>query len=257
MNPRQPTREQAGLDAPSREAQADGGPRRRAHSGCAGCLTRNLAVCSALPPEETHALEAVAGEIRLAPGGVLAREGAPRREVHTVTRGMLRRTRLLPDGRRFVAGFLMPGDFIGFSSASHYRHTIEAITECRLCAFSMQDMKRLCERYPELEKGLLEQACGELDATRSNLMTLARMTPIERLAAFLVELGARQRCRGGIENHVDLPMTRADIADHLGLTIETVSRSFSRLRQEGVLYFEHPHHIELREPVRLHELAGL
>ena len=79
---------------------------------------------------------------------------------------------------------------------------------------------------------------------------------VERLAAFLLHLSARQQRRGGREHHVDLPMTRADIGDHLGLTIETVSRSFSRLKQEGALYFEHPHHIELRDPSRLRELAG-
>lgn len=246
-------------DCPPRgghSASGDGAPRKRAHGGCDGCLTRNLAVCASLPLTETHALEAVAGEIRLAPGGVLAREGAPRRDVHSVTRGMLRRTQLLPDGRRFVVGFLIPGDFIGFSGDPQYRHTIEAITECTLCAFTLQDMRRLCERYPEMEAGLLQQACGELDVARNNLMTLARMTPVERLASFLRDLGARQQCRGGAAGQVDLPMTRADIADHLGLTIETVSRSFSRLKQEGVLFFEHPHHIELRDPVRLRALAG-
>ena len=82
------------------------------------------------------------------------------------------------------------------------------------------------------------------------------MTPVERLSVFLLDLCARHHRRGGRENHVDLPMTRADIADHLGLTIETVSRSFSRLKQEGTLYFEHPHHIELRDPARLREMAA-
>lgn len=257
MTPSQPSRGQEVPEIPLCDLQADCAQRRRMHAGCAVCMTRSLAVCSALPADESHALEEVAAQLRLGPGAVLAREGDPRREVYTVTRGMMRRTRLLPDGRRFVAGFLLPGDFIGFSSDAVYRHTIEAVTESQLCTISLTNMRRLCERYPDFEKGLLEQACGELDNTRSNLMALARMTPVERLAAFLVELSERQVRRGGRKDHVDLPMTRADIADHLGLTIETVSRSFSKLKQEGVLFFEHPHHIELRDPDKLRSMAGL
>ncbi|NYZ63885.1 Crp/Fnr family transcriptional regulator [Luteimonas deserti] len=234
-----------------------GGTRRLPHAGCDGCLSRHLAVCAALPAAETHALEAAAGEVMLAAGATLAHEGAARREVYTVTRGMLRRVRLLPDGRRLVAGFLMPGDFIGFSGAPAYRHTIEAITESVLCVFPMQSMRRLCERYPELESGMLAQACAELDATRASLMLLARMGPSERLAGFLIDLAERQRLRGGTAHHVDLPMTRADIADHLGLTIETVSRSFTRLRQAGTIAFDDPRRIDLVDLPALRAAAGL
>ncbi|MGY0632730.1 Crp/Fnr family transcriptional regulator [Luteimonas sp. A478] len=230
--------------------------RKRMRGDCAGCVARELAACSVIPVEEAQTLEEMGGQIRLPAGGVLAREGDPRKEVHTVVSGMMRNTRLLPDGRRFVAAFLLPGDFIGFSNATHYRGTVEAVTESTLCAFSNAGVRSLCERYPEFEKNLFDRACGELDVTRSYQMTLARMTPVERLSVFLLDLSSRQYRRGGRENHVDLPMTRADIADHLGLTIETVSRSFSRLKQEGTLYFEHPHHIELRDPVRLREMAA-
>ncbi|ASR44019.1 MULTISPECIES: Crp/Fnr family transcriptional regulator [unclassified Luteimonas] len=234
-----------------------GSPRRASHSGCEACLSRHLAVCAALPASETHALEAAAGEVVLPAGATLVHEGGPRRDVYTVTRGMLRRVRLLPDGRRLVAGFLMEGDFIGFSSAAHYKHTIEAITECVLCVFPMQNMRRLCERYPELEAGMLAQACTELDATRASLMLLGRLGPSERLAGFLVDMAERQQRRGGRVDRVDLPMTRADIADHLGLTIETVSRSFTKLRQAGALAFDDPRRIDLVDLATLRATAGL
>lgn len=240
----------------ARHAMA-GSPKRASHGGCAGCLARPLAVCASIPAAETHALEATAGEVLLPAGATLASEGDPRREVYTVTRGMLRRVRLLPDGRRLVAGFLMAGDFIGFSGAPRYRHTLEAVTECVLCVFPMQSMRSLCQRYPALEAGMLAQACSELDATRGSLMLLARLGPGERLAGFLVELGERQQQRGGAANHVDLPMTRADIADHLGLTIETVSRSFTKLRQSGAIAFEDPRRIDLVDVAALRSAAGL
>lgn len=257
MTPRQPTSGQPQEEQVPRSRQADCAQRRRLHGHCEGCLVRGLAPCTVIPPEEIHALEQLGGQVRLPAGNVLAREGDPRREVHTVTSGMMRRSRLLPDGRRFVHAFVLPGEFIGFTSSDQYRYTLEAVTESTLCSFSVDSLRSLCERYPDFESNLFSQACGELDVADNFLMALARMTPVERLAAFLVDLSKRQHLRGGALNQVDLPMTRADIGDHLGLTIETVSRSFSRLKQEGVLYFEHPHHIELRDPARLRQMAGL
>jgi len=256
MHTKARTRTSPDTAGPARHSAA-GTPKRASHSGCAGCLARPLAVCASIPATETQALEAVAGEVLLPAGATLAHEGDVRREVYTVTRGMLRRVRLLPDGRRLVAGFLMVGDFIGFSGAPQYRHTLEAVTDCVLCVFPMQSMRSLCQRYPDLESGLLAQACSELDATRGSLMLLARLGPSERLAGFLVELAERQRRRGAPAGQVDLPMTRADIADHLGLTIETVSRSFTKLRQSGAVAFTDPHRIDLVDVPALRMSAGL
>ena len=228
---------------------------KAARHDCAGCLVRHLAICAALPVEDAREMEAMSGDISLAAGEMLAREGDPRRCVFTVTRGALRRIRLLSDGRRVVAGFLMPGDFIGFTGSSHYRHSIEAITDSTLCTFSLQSMRELRQRHPELEHELLERACVELDATRDNLMSLARMTPLERLAGFLLDMAARRRRRGQADDVVVLPMTRSDIADHLGLTVETVSRSFTRLRQDKVITTEDAHHVRLIDSARLRVLA--
>ena len=223
--------------------------------GCTSCLVKQLAVCAALPVDRIGDVEALAGEVRLQAGQMLAREGDVRRYMFTVTCGALRRIRMLPDGRRLVAGFLMPGDFIGFSGASHYRHSIEAISDSVLCSFAHADMRELCERHPGLEHELLERACVELDATRNNLMALARMTPRERLAGFLLDMAARRQRQGIGGNRLVLPMTRADIADYLGLTVETVSRSFTRLRHDGMIASNDPHHIELLDPERLRALA--
>jgi len=222
---------------------------------CTGCLVRHLAVCDALSAEHADALEAMAADVHLHAGQMLAREGDVRRYVFTVTSGALRRIRVLPDGRRLVAGFLMPGDFIGFSGASHYRHSIEAISDSALCSIAQTDMRELCERHPGLEHELLERACVELDATRNNLMALARMTPLERLAGFLLDMAARRQRQGVGGNQLVLPMTRADIADYLGLTVETVSRSFTKLRQDGMISAADPHHIELLDSERLRALA--
>ncbi len=238
-----------------------GDPRARivsqhaAEHGCSQCLVRHLAVCTALPADEVPALAELSVDVRLEAGQMLAREGDARRFVFTVTSGALRRIRVLPDGRRLVAGFLMPGDFIGFSGASHYRHSIEAISDSVLCSFSQASMRGLCETYSGLERELLERACVELDVTRNNLMALARMTPPERLAGFLLDMAARRQRQGQGGNQLVLPMTRADIADYLGLTVETVSRSFTKLRQDGLIAASDPHHIEVLDSRRLQALA--
>lgn len=246
---------QNGNLVPVSGASSDSGQALPLQTGCSSCLVRHLAVCAALPVEQALAMESMSGDVRLAAGDMLAREGDPRRGVFTVTSGALRRIRLLSDGRRVVAGFLMPGDFIGFSGASHYRHSIEAITDSELCTFSLKSMRELCQRHPELERELLERACVELDATRDNLMSLARMTPLERLAGFLLDMAARRRRQGHADGLVVLPMTRSDIADYLGLTVETVSRSFTRLRQEGVIATRDAHHVTLLDGARLNTMA--
>ena len=228
---------------------------KHVQNGCASCLVRHLAICAALPVEQVREMEALSGDVKLAAGDMLAREGDARRGVFTVTTGALRRIRLLSDGRRVVAGFLMPGDFIGFSGSSHYRHSIEAITDSKLCTFSLKSMRELCRQHPELERELLERACVELDTTRDKLMSLARMTPLERLAGFLLDMAARRRRQGQSDGMVVLPMTRSDIADYLGLTVETVSRSFTRLRQENIISTQDAHHVNLVDSERLHALA--
>jgi CRP/FNR family transcriptional regulator len=224
--------------------------------GCRVCLVRHLAVCTALPAEQAGALEELAGDLQLRAGELLAREGEQRRYVFTVQTGALRRTRTLADGRRLVAGFLMPGDYIGFSGATHYRHTIEAITDSSLCAVPHQGMRTLCETYHGLEHELMQRACIELDATRDKLMGLARMTPPERLAGFLQDM-AQRRLRQGLDDAViELPMTRTDIADYLGLTIETVSRCFTKLRGEGLIATPDPHTVQLLDRRKLDLLAA-
>ncbi|MFT3761303.1 MAG: Crp/Fnr family transcriptional regulator [Pseudoxanthomonas sp.] len=242
-------------------ARTAGAIRLRAPPDCSGapacghCTVRHLSVCGVLTPEEAEALERHVGEVAVPTGRMLVREGDERRHVFTVTSGALRRIRLLPDGRRLVAGFLMPGDYIGFSGASRYRHSIEAIEDSELCAFSSQDMRELCDRYPGLERELLSRACAELDDTRNNLMSLARMTPIERLAGFLLDMAARRKRQGHDDASVALPMTRADIADYLGLTVETVSRCFTKLRTQGVIATDDPQHVRILQPDALKALS--
>ncbi|KRG71732.1 Crp/Fnr family transcriptional regulator [Pseudoxanthomonas dokdonensis] len=224
---------------------------------CDVCRVQALGVCAALPAECRRAL---AAEVRLrgvAADQSLVREGEPRRDAFTVTHGALRRVRLLADGRRLVAGFLMPGDFIGFGRGGEHRHTIEAVVDSHVCSFPQRDLAQLCAEQPALERELMARACAELDGTRDKLMGLARLTPLERLAGFLLDMSARRSRRGLDPAQLCLPMSRLDIADHLGLTIETVSRCFTRLRGDGLIATGQPQQVSLLDVHGLRALAQM
>lgn len=222
---------------------------------CGACRVRHLALCAAVPDGALGPLEAAATTLQLEPGSTLVRERDPRRAVYTVTAGALRLVRHLPDGRRRVASFRLPGDFVGLSNSGHHRHDIEAVTATELCRFRTEDMARLRGEFPALDAKLLEIAIAELDAARDDALGLSRLSPGERLAAFLLALAEKRR-----RWHVDpgvivLPMGRADIADFLGLTIETVSRSFTALKRHGAIALPDPNTVEVLDRALLQSLA--
>lgn len=234
-------------------AAADGNGARE----CLHCSVRHLSVCSALSCDEVLALEQITTSMPVPMGATLARTGEPRAYVYTVTEGALRLVRTLADGRRQVNGFVLPGDYMGLSGADQHRYDIEAIAESRVCRVPMSQMRDLRQRYPHLERKLLQRACQELDAAQDNALALARLQPPERLADFLLRLAAREATLlGRSSNRVSLPMGRGDIADHLGLTMETVSRTFTKLRQQGLIALPHLNVVEILDATALQKLAN-
>jgi len=237
-----------------------------ATADCGHCMARELAVCAVLSEEESIELERLATRRTLLSDAVLAHSGQPITHVYSVTQGMLRRVRALPDGRRLVTGFSLPGDFIGLSEATNHRHSIEAVTASQVCEFALDDIRALSHRFPKLEHKLLERACMELDSTQDAMLMLARLSPLERLAGFLLHMGRQLRrrspCNGSASDEmapgdvIALPMNRHDIADHLGLTVETVSRSFTRLRQLGLIALPDPQWVEIHDSSALAKLAS-
>ncbi|MDY1032099.1 Crp/Fnr family transcriptional regulator [Stenotrophomonas sp. CFBP8980] len=222
---------------------------------CTHCSVRHLAVCSALSPEEGQALEAVTASQQVAMGATLARSGEPRQHVYTLTHGALRLVRTLSDGRRQITGFVLPGDYLGLSSSDHHRHDVEAIADSRVCRVSVAHMRVLRSRYPHLERKLLQRACQALDDAQDAALSLARLQPTEKVADFLLRLAEREARLGGDPLRVTLPMGRGDIADHLGLTMETVSRTFTRLRQQALIALPHLNVVELLDEPALRTLA--
>lgn len=222
---------------------------------CLHCSVRHLAICSALSADEVQALERVTVSMEVENGATLARAGEDRLHVYTLTEGALRLVRTLPDGRRLVSGFVLPGDYVGLSQSDTYRYDIEAIADSRVCRVGVPQMRELRLRYPHLERKLLQRACQELDAAQDTALALGRMQPPEKLADFILRLAERQARHREAGNRVQLPMGRSDIADHLGLTMETVSRTFTKLRQSGLIALPHLNVVEILDRAGLEQLA--
>lgn len=212
-------------------AQAFGKP-------CANCGIRSIGICAALEPGELERLHRIVKETRFAEGQSIFSEGDPAESLFNVLSGAVRLVKLLPDGRRQVTGFLMPGAFLGIALNSTYAYSAEAILDTKLCRFGRREIEGLLKDLPHLEHRLLGEAANELVAAQDQMLLLGRKTAKERLASFLVGLSRNAKRHGFPDNPVALPMSRTDIADFLGLTTETVSRTFTRLRQAKVVALE-------------------
>jgi CRP/FNR family transcriptional regulator, anaerobic regulatory protein len=222
---------------------------------CAHCGVRPLAVCAALEINELQQLEGLAQAGCVASKAALFAQDEPAEFVYNLTSGVVRLYKLLPDGRRQIIGFALPGDFLGLALADHYgfsADTIEAVTVCR---FSRQAFSGLVDTKPHLLKRLHEFATHELSLAHDQMVILGRRNAGERIACFLVGLRDRWcRIQGRSSVHIPLPMSRQDIADFLGLTIETVSRTLNRMARDKTLVIV-PDGVRLLDVARVEMLA--
>ncbi|WP_255567931.1 helix-turn-helix domain-containing protein [Brevundimonas sp. PAMC22021] len=213
-------------------------------------------MCSDVAGAALERLNALADTVALAAGEVLALEGEPARHLFNVTAGSLRVYKLLPDGRRQITGFLFAGDFLGLAGGETFGFTAEAMEASRLCRFRRAEYQALVRDTPALERTLLTRTSHELAAAQNQMLLLGRKTAQERVASFLLDLPSHDPSRSAPENHVRLPMTRAEIADYLGLTIETVSRVLSRLKASGVVRLVSLHELQVLRPDQLQAIAS-
>ena len=228
---------------------------RAYESPCDDCAIRETSVCEVLDPAQLARLRTITTVVRLDPHATLFQEGEAAEHLSNVVEGAVKLYKLLPDGRRQITGFLFPGDFLGVALNKTYAYSAEAITKLRLCRFPRQRMENLLKELPNLEHRLLEMAGNELVAAQDQMLLLGRKTARERLASFLLMLMRRAVSRGQPENPLPLPMSRADIADYLGLTIETVSRTFTQLRKDGTIALPEQTRVEILDAARIEELA--
>ena len=183
-------------------------------------------------------------------------EGDEADHVFEVVEGVLRIYKILGDGRRVITGFMYPGDLIGVSLKDRYLYTAEAVTRIQVRRFARQRFQEEINRSPELRPQLFARLCDEMAAAQDQMVLLARKSAEERVCSFLLLISRRLDRDGQAQRVVEVPMTRLDMADYLGLTIETVFRIMTRLTSRGVISPSGRHAIIVRKSDRLTTLAG-
>jgi len=219
-------------------------PRSTAPAIVAGALRTSAA-------EDTATFDRVGTVISMRRDQVLCFEGDPARYCFKVVRGAMRGCRLLPDGRRHVMQFLLPGDLVAFDSQESYRATVEAVNDATVIRYPRHAVDQLVQRHPRLGRSLLGKLCADLCAAHVQMLLLGRKNALERLASFLLAMSERN----DEDDRIELPMTRSDIADHLGLTMETVSRSFTQLKACGVIELKASSEVLIRRREALQDIA--
>jgi len=187
----------------------------------------------ALAANGAAALEAIGTAISMHKGGEICAQGEAADYAYRIVGGVARVVKLMADGRRQITEFLMPGDWFGMELASELDVTVEAVTAVQLRRYKRHAVEQIAASDLQLSKWRLYLLSEKLYRVQERLLTLGRRTAAERLAGFLLEMDERMpHDRAGV---VPLPMNRGDIGDHLGLTVETVSRNFTALEQSGAI----------------------
>ena len=188
----------------------------------------------------------------LSSGGALFWEGDQAGQIFDVLEGVLRVYKILPDGRRAIMGFVYPGDVLGVSFQDRYLFSAEAVTAVKVRRFSRAQFFSLVNESPDLRPQLFALLCDEMSAAQDQMLLLGRKCAEERVVSFL--LSVHRKCGEGVE--IELPMSQLDMADYLGLTIETVSRMMTSLSRRGLIHATGRHRIALRRLSALRDIAG-
>ncbi|MGO7092908.1 Crp/Fnr family transcriptional regulator [Rhizobium leguminosarum] len=192
----------------------------------------------------------------LATGQSLFFEGDAAKHLFEVVEGNLRIFRIISDGRRVITGFLHAGDIVGVSLKNHYLYSAEAVTDTKVRRFSRKAFEAEISNSPELRPEVFARLRDEMAAAQDQMVLLSCKDAEERLCSFLLKQLRRDpgHCRSNAI--VELPMTRLDMADYLGLTIETVSRTMTKLTNKGVLMAAGRHCVRIMKYATLVQLSG-
>lgn len=210
---------------------------------------QNLRHIPAYPKPEAEKLPR-----RLEEGQHLFFESDPARFVYEVVSGVFRLTRLHKDGRRQVIAFGFPGDLIGLPSDGRHTTECDAVTKAEIVVHRCDPLSQL-DRDPVLQSAVMTAALHEISMLQDHFLMLGRRLASEKVAAFLCLLLDRIGEPLGIYRLIRLPMNRSDIADYLGLTPETISRSITQFRDQKIVALDDAHTMIVLDAARLRDLA--
>lgn len=220
---------------------------------CSECNLSHLCMPMGLDAEDLERLDKIVRRPKpLRRGAHLYRAGDPFRCIYAVRSGSVKTYTPCEDGSEQVIGFHLPGELVGLDAIESERHVCSAriLETAAVCELPFRRLEELSETLPSLQRQFIRILSKELAREEAMLMLLAKATAEERLASFLVNLSSRFRARGFSETEFNLSMSRHEIGNYLGLAVETVSRMFSRLQEDGVVTV-------LRKNVRIQDLGRL
>ncbi|MEQ6250005.1 transcriptional regulator FnrL [Sulfitobacter sp. HNIBRBA3233] len=223
---------------------------------CSECPIRHRAVCARCDEDELALLESMKSYRSFAAGEPILWRGEPLEFVASLVSGVASLSKTLEDGRTQMVGLLLPSDFIGRPGRARIDFDVTATTDVTLCCFRRAPFERLVEDTPHVAQRLMELALDELDVARDWMLLLGRKTAREKIATFVLMLVRRSQIDGQMPTRIALPMTRDQIANFLGLTLETVSRQLNALKKEGVISFTDRRYFGIEDLASLHDATG-
>ena len=230
------------------------------HHECGDCPIRHRAVCARCESDELARLEQIKYYRSFQAGQTVIWSGDRMDFVASVVSGIATLTQTLEDGRRQMVGLLLPSDFVGRPGRATAAYDVTATTDLVMCCFRKKPFEELMSSTPHIAQRLLEMTLDELDAAREWMLLLGRKTAREKIASLLAIIARRTASlkTAGKTSDVkfDLPLTREEMADYLGLTLETVSRQMSALKRDGVIELEGKRQIMVQNLDRLLEETG-
>ena len=204
-------------------------------SRCSECNIRSYSFCRCLQEEKLKEFSSISSEKKFNNKKNIFLQQDEAKNIYNITEGNVKIYQLIDDGRIQIIGFLYPGDFFGSYKNGKYNYCAEAIGDVRVCIFEQKKLDQYIEKNMILAKELLNQTSFELTLAQDRLGVLGKLDATERLAKFIMNISEQRKRIGWQNNPISLPMTRQDIADYLGLTIETVSREISKLKSSNII----------------------
>ena len=201
---------------------------------------------AATPTQPTEDFANVGVRMNFAAGEEIYAQDEDADMIYRVVRGSVRTTRLLSDGRRQIGDFYYAGDLLGLEAGPVHRFSAEALGACEILVIRKSALKLYGEDGVKIERMIWSETARELQRTQEHVMLLGRKSACEKVASFLLDMA--KRFRGEV---AELPMGRQDMADYLGLTIETVSRMVTQLQADGLVRFLGCRRFEIRNPAGL------
>ncbi len=225
---------------------------------CNECPIRHRAVCARCDDSELEVLEQMKFYRSYEAGEQISWRGDELTFVASLVFGVAALGKTLEDGRTQMLGLLLPSDFIGRPGRKEIEFDVTAVTDVTVCCFERQPFEHLIETTPHIAHRLLEIAMDELDAARDWMLLLGRKTAREKVATFMEMMVRRQKVgpEDDAEYRYQMHLTREEIANYLGLTLETVSRQLSALKSDGALQFVDRRHFLLLDPAGLQLATG-